>query len=258
VNTHRRYSRNSASKPLRDTAIQRKTKPILKTTTGETVTRIPLFSAENMSPEQERVYQDILKGPRTTVVGPLRASMHRPELAERWQKFGEMLRYDTSLPARLNELAILVTARRWNAQLEWQIHEKAGLEAGLPATALESLRLGASPDFTDPEEADVYEFARALQQRGDVPEPVYQRVFARWGAVGTVELSSVIGYYTLVAMTLNVHHIPLPDGTAEPLPDSAVEDMNDGTGLPGKGLTPIPACTLSGVNSLIGAGYGQS
>lgn len=222
------------------------------------MTRIPLFSAENMTPEQERVYQDILKGPRTTVVGPLRASMHRPELADRWQKFGEMLRYDTSLPARLSELAILVTARRWNAQLEWQIHEKAGLKAGLPAAAVESLRLGASPEFTDPEEADVYEFARALQQYGDVPEPVYQRVFARWGAVGAVELSSVIGYYTLVAMTLNVHHIPLPDGVPPPLPDCAPAEKNDGNGLPGTRLATIPACRLSDQDDLIGASHAHS
>jgi 4-carboxymuconolactone decarboxylase len=211
-----------------------------------------------MTPEQERVYQDILKGPRTTVVGPLRASMHRPDLAERWQKFGELLRYDTSLPARLNELAILVTARRWNAQLEWQIHEQAGLKAGLPAAALESLRLGLSPTFTDPEEADVYEFARALQHCGDVPEPVYQRVFARWGAVGAVELSSVIGYYTLVAMTLNVHRIPLPDGVAQPLPDGAPDAIDDDTGLPGPRLTTIPACTLSDQDDLIGASHGHN
>ena len=194
--------------------------------------RIPLFSTDSMTPEQEQVYADIVNGPRKKLVGPLRASLHNPALADRWQKFGEILRYDTSLPRRLNELAILVTARRWNAQLEWHVHAQAAVEAGLPEAAVEALREGRSPEFADGAEADVYEFARTLQQAGNVPDDVYDRVRARWGAVGVVELSSVIGYYTLVAMTLNVHEIPLPDDAADPLP----------TWSDGPALTDLPPC----------------
>jgi 4-carboxymuconolactone decarboxylase len=204
------------------------------------VPRIPLFSTDSMTPEQEQVYAEIVNGPRQKLVGPLRASLHNPALADRWQKFGEILRYDTSLPRRLNELAILVTARRWNAQLEWHVHAQAAVEAGLAAVAVEAMREGRSPGFDDAEEADVYEFARTLQQYGNVPDDVYDRVRSRWGAVGVVELSSVIGYYTLVAMTLNVHEIPLPD---DALPDSARPD-NAGDPLPtwGDGLTDLPPC----------------
>jgi 4-carboxymuconolactone decarboxylase len=183
------------------------------------VPRIPLFSTDSMTPEQEQVYADIVNGPRRKVVGPLRASLHNPALADRWQKFGEILRYDTSLPRRLNELAILVTARRWNAQLEGHVHAPVAVEAGLPEAAVEALREGRPPEFDDGEDADVYEFARTLQQTGNVPDDVYDRVRARWGAVGVVELSSVIGYYTLVAMTLNVAQVPLPEGTEPPLQD---------------------------------------
>ncbi|RYE41470.1 MAG: carboxymuconolactone decarboxylase family protein [Hyphomicrobiales bacterium] len=210
--------------------------------------RIPLFSAENMTPEQERVYHAIVSGPRTTVVGPLRASMHHPELADRWQKFGELLRFDTTLPRDLNELAILVTARRWNAELEWAIHEKAALEAGLDADLIESIRLGHPPHLPESDEADVYEFTRTLVQHGNVDEEVYQRVWTRWGTVGIVELSSVIGYYSMVAMTLNVHEIPLPAGTQPPLPA-----LNPSTELPS--LTSLPAAAT---HDLSGAGRGHA
>ena len=111
--------------------------------------RIPLFSTDSMTPEQERVYDEIVNGPRGQLVGPLRASLHNPALADRWQKFGEILRYDTSLPPRLNELAILVTARRWNAQLEWHIHAPVAVEAGLAADAVEALRRALPPEFAD-------------------------------------------------------------------------------------------------------------
>ncbi|MEU4896729.1 carboxymuconolactone decarboxylase family protein [Streptomyces sp. NPDC044780] len=174
--------------------------------------RIPLFDPEVMTPEQERVYRDVVNGPRARLVGPLRAALHRPELADRWQRFGEILRYGTSLPEHLNELAILVVARRWTAQLEWSIHADAALRAGLAAEIVEALRVGEPPVFHDQDAYDVHEFARTLQQTGDVDEEVYQRVWQRWGEVGAVELSSVVGYYTLVAMTLNVHRIPVPGG----------------------------------------------
>ena len=179
--------------------------------------RIPLFSPESMTAEQERVYRAVVDGPRGTVVGPLRAALHRPELADRWQRFGEILRYGTTLPARLNELAIVVTARRWNSQLEWHIHAEAALRAGLSQAVLDAIRTGAQPVFDDADEADIYEFARQLQQTGNVDEEVYQRVMRRWGDVGVVELGAVIGYYTLVSMTLNIHQIPLPEDVLPPL-----------------------------------------
>jgi len=181
------------------------------------VARIPLFSPESMTAEQERVYQAVVDGPRGTVVGPLRAALHRPELADRWQRFGEILRYGTTLPPRLTELAIVVTARRWNSQLEWHIHAEAALRAGLSQDVLDAIKTGASPDFENEDEADIYEFARQLQQTGNVDEEIYQRVMRRWGNVGVVVLGAVIGYYTLVSMTLNVHQIPLPDDVSPPL-----------------------------------------
>ncbi|MGQ7932344.1 carboxymuconolactone decarboxylase family protein [Paraburkholderia sp. D1E] len=198
--------------------------------------RIPFFSPDSMTAEQERVYRAVVDGPRGTVVGPLRAALHRPELADRWQRFGEILRYGTTLPARLTELAIVVTARRWNSQLEWHIHAESALRAGLNQAVLDAIRTGAQPAFDDAEEADIYEFTRQLQQTGNVGEDVYQRVMCRWGNVGIVELGAVIGYYTLVSMTLNVHQISLPANVPPPL--EPVPHPNE----PGEALSTLPRC----------------
>ena len=179
--------------------------------------RIPFPTPDNMTPEQRRVHDAIVAGPRGVVVGPLRAALHSPELAERWQRLGEYLRFNMSVPARLRELAIIVTARRWNSQLEWLIHEEAARKAGLADSIIAAIHRGEPPMFEDPDEAAVYEFAREIQQRGQVSEPLYQRVLEKWKPLGVVELTALIGYYTMVSMTLNAHQIPLPDGCQPPL-----------------------------------------
>lgn len=179
--------------------------------------RIPLPSPEEMTPEQRAVHDSVVSGPRGVMIGPLRAAIHSPDLAARWSAFGEAVRFNTILPKRLNELAILVTGRRWTAQIEWWVHAKAAAAAGLPDTVIEAIRVGAAPVLDDPADAEIYAFAVALQQTGTVPDRDYRPIVARWGTRGAVELTAVIGYYTLVAMTLNVHGIPLPDGVARPL-----------------------------------------
>jgi 4-carboxymuconolactone decarboxylase len=179
--------------------------------------RIPLPSLETMTPDQRVVYEKVISGPREALVGPLRAALHCPELADRWQSLGVLLRFQTSIPPRLSELVILVTARRWNSQIEWYIHAEAARKAVLPDAVIEAIRQGRSPEFDDPNEAAVYEYARELQDSGQVSESIYEKVLDRLGIVGIVELTAIIGYYTMVSMTLNAHEIPLPDGAKPPL-----------------------------------------
>lgn len=183
--------------------------------------RISFPTPDSMTQAQLAVYEQIVSGPRGTLVGPLRAALHNPVLADRWQRLGQVLRFETSIPARLNELAILVTARRWNSDLEWAIHARDALRAGLDARIIEALRLCALPDFgTDSETREVYEFARQLLETGDVEQDHYGAIVARWGEVGAVEITAVVGYYSMVAMTLNVHRIPLPESYERALPEA--------------------------------------
>jgi 4-carboxymuconolactone decarboxylase len=188
--------------------------------------RIPLPSLETMTPDQRVVYEKVVSGPREALVGPLRAALHCPELADRWQNLGVLLRYQTSIPPRLSELVILVTARRWNSQIEWYIHAEAARKASLPEPIIEAIRQGHSPEFESTDEAAVYEYARELQGSGHVSEAVYEKVLTRLGIVGVVELTAIIGYYTMVSMTLNAHEIPLPDSAKAPL--APVELRGDG------------------------------
>jgi len=179
--------------------------------------RIPLFPLEEMTAEQQRVYDAVLSGPRGAVVGPLRAALHRPELADKWQQFGEILRYRTSLPPRLSELAILVTARHWTSQLEWQQHAPAALKAGLASRLVDAIREGRRPVFANEDEESVFDFCSELHDAKTVRDKTYQRTLGIIGVQGVVELTALIGYYTMVAMTLIAHQIPLPEGAAPPL-----------------------------------------
>jgi 4-carboxymuconolactone decarboxylase len=180
--------------------------------------RISFPTPDTMTAEQRQVYEQIVSGPRGTLVGPLRAALHNPALADRWQRLGQVLRFETSIPTHLNELAILVTARRWNSDLEWGIHAGDAERAGLPQAYMQAIRDGDSPDFGGDDAArEVYEFARQLLQTGNVEDGAYEAVLVRWGEMGAVELTAVIGYYSMVAMTLNVHRVPLPAGMTETL-----------------------------------------
>lgn len=181
--------------------------------------RIPLLTPDAMTADQRRVYDTVVAGPRGKVQGPLLAALYSPELADRWQQFGEVLRYRTSLPPKLNELAIIVTARCWNSQVEWLIHAEAALTAGLAPGIVEDIRQGRPPRDADPEERLIHDYVVELQRRKFVPSALHKAAVAKWGVRGTVELTALTGYYAMVAMTLNAHDIPLPASAIAPLPE---------------------------------------
>ena len=193
--------------------------------------RLRLPSVAEMTSEQREVHDEVVSGVRGQLIGPLRAVIHSPDLARRWSRLGEYLRFSTCLPKKLNELAIIVTGRRWNSQIEFHIHAEAAKAAGLDSTCIEAIRLAQPPAFADDADAEVYEYTRQIQQTGTVDTAIHAAIKARWGERGVVELTGVIGYYTMVSMTLNAHEIPLPDGARPPLASP-----------PGGGLTTLPAC----------------
>ena len=185
--------------------------------------RIPLLGSEGLTPAQRRVYDKVVAGPRGAVVGPLRAALHNPELADRWSELGEQLRYHTSLLERQSELAIIVVARHWNSDTEWAIHSEIGRNAGLSDDLIETIRLARPPRFDDPIDALIYDFTRQLLSAGQVSDEVYSRLYAAFDAVRMVELTALVGYYTMVAMSLNAHHIPIPPNTGSGLPRVAAD-----------------------------------
>jgi len=126
-----------------------------------------------------------------------------------------VLRFKTGFAPRLSELAILVTARHLDCQYEWAAHERHALKGGLAQTVIDAIKAGRRPQLAADEQA-VYDYATELHERRAVSSATYEKAQAAFGTVGVVELTALLGYYTMVAMTLNAHEI-MPEGPA-PLP----------------------------------------
>lgn len=177
----------------------------------------PLAESE-MSEAQRKVYGEIASGPRGGVRGPFNALLRSPELADRAQKLGEWVRFKSSLPERLKEFAILVTARYWSAQYEWHAHHAHALKAGLDPRLAAELALGQRPAGMADDEAAIHDFCKELHEKKAVDDATYAGVVKHFGERGAVDLIGVIGYYTLVSMVLNVDRVPIPGGAPAPLP----------------------------------------
>jgi 4-carboxymuconolactone decarboxylase len=165
---------------------------------------------DTYSDRQREVADAITSGPRGGLRGPLAMWLHRPELADRAQSFGQYCRYDSSLSPILSELGILVTARYWNAEYEWFAHKRIALEAGLSPDIAEAIRQRKRPVFGDAGEAVVYDFALALHSDKRVSQDLYDKAVSIIGADGVVDLTAVLGYYGFVSMTLNVFEVMPP------------------------------------------------
>jgi len=180
------------------------------------VSRLPEFDRAAATPEQEAVLDEILSGPRGNLDGPFLAWIASPELAQHAQRLGAFCRYGTGLPLRLSELAILVTAAQWRAQAEWQIHHPIAIEAGVSVDVTDALLRGRRPAFADPDEALIYDFTVELYDAKRVSDATFTKAEQRFGHETTVNLVGLLGYYALVAMTLNVFAMRAKDD--QPLP----------------------------------------
>ena len=176
------------------------------------MTRLREISREEMNNEQQSVFDDIAGGPRQGVRGPFLALLHSPTLANRVQKLGQFVRYDCSVPWKLRELAILITAYHWQAQYEWFAHESEARKAGLSDSVIKSLQNGIKPKFEDPAEMEIYDFCTELYETKRISENVYKKIVKRHGSQATVELAGLLGHYNLIAITLNVFDVPVPTG----------------------------------------------
>ena len=185
--------------------------------------RITLPAPESMSREQRAVYDRIVSGPRGKIQGPLRAALHNAELADKWQALGALLRYGTTLPPRLSEIAILVTGRACQSPFEWYAHRLEAEKAGIEQPLIEAILAETEPPAMSDDDAAIYHYAVERNRHNSVSDKTYAAALARFGERTVVELTALIGYYTMVAMTLNCHEIPLPEGVAPafPLPQHA-------------------------------------
>jgi 4-carboxymuconolactone decarboxylase len=179
--------------------------------------RFSVLTEQEMSEAQREAYRGIVSGPRGGARGPFNALLRSPELADAAQKLGAYIRFKTSLPQKLNELAILVTGRYWTAQFEWYAHAQLAEKAGLSRKIIASIEKNLRPDGMTKEESAIYDFAKELHEKKEVSDATFAAVKDLFGEKGIIDLVGACGYYTMVSMVLNVERHPLPDGLPDPL-----------------------------------------
>jgi len=183
------------------------------------VARLAPLELDDMTPEQRAVADAIMAGPRGGLRGPFQAWLRSPELADHGQKLGAYCRYGTSLPRNLSELAIILTGKHWAAPYEFYAHARLALEAGVPEAAVEAIRTGGTAAFEDAREQYVYDVVTEYLRTHRVADATYQRGLELIEERGILDLIAIVGYYSLVSMTLNVFEVPLPEGVSPPLPE---------------------------------------
>jgi len=166
-----------------------------------------------MTPAQRTMIEHLLSGPRGgSTEGPFNVQLRSPEMGDLGQQFGAATRFATTVPRKLYELAILVTARHWTAQFEWYAHHRGALRAGLSPAIADAIAVGQRPASMQPDEDAVYDFANELLETKQVSDPTFDRAKRVLGERGVVELINLMGWYTTVSMYLNVDRYPLPPG----------------------------------------------
>jgi len=167
---------------------------------------------DEMTPEQKTMMEHLVSGERRGAGGPFNVLLRSPEMGDLAQQFGASMRFHSSLPRKLNEMAIIITARHWTAQYEWSAHRSAAAQAGLNESIIQAIAAGKRPGSMDADETIIYNFATELLNTKQVSDPVFKAVKDKFGERGVVDLIGVMGYYQFVSMLLNVDRYPLGEG----------------------------------------------
>jgi len=185
--------------------------------------RLPKLSEETLTPDQKALAESIKSGPRGQfkMAGPFAIYLHSPAFGELAQKLGGHLRFNTNVPPRLSEFAILVSAAHWKAQYEWAMHAPMAEKQGVKPQTIRDIQAGRAPKSAPRDEMAIYAFIKELYAGKRVSNGNFNRVRKLLGDAGTVELVGILGYYAMVSMTLNVFRAPLPEGMKAPFKEAA-------------------------------------
>jgi len=195
--------------PARSTATKEKRYAVLPD-------RMPPIPPELMTDAQKAVAAEIAAGPRGKVEGPYWPILRSPGFTRPVQKVGEYFRYHCPLDRRINEMAALIAARSWSQQFEWDVHILQALGAGLKPAVAEAIAEGRRPPGMAEDEEILYDFLAELLANKSVSDPTYARTVARFGEAGVIDVLGIVGYYTMLAMIMNVSRTPLLED--RPLP----------------------------------------
>ena len=173
--------------------------------------RLPPIAEADLTAAQRAAAEALTAGPRGKLAGPFVPLLRSPELMARVQKVGEYLRFESALPDRIKELAILIVARHWSQGYEWGFHLPLALQAGVSRASAEAIAAGQTPAELTPEEAAAHGLLEELLRTQAVGDRAYAAAVAAFGEAGVVELIGFGGYYGLLAMVMNAARTPAPD-----------------------------------------------
>lgn len=176
------------------------------------MSRLPGLQLEKLTAEQKRIYDEIAKVRHGVVRGPFPIWLRIPELADRANQFGNALRISGKLEKRLFELMVLIIARHWSAQYEWFAHAKSALEAGLSPDIVAAIQNRRRPESFREDEQLVYEIVSEIVESRTLSQSSYDRALSALGPDLLIELVTAAGFYTMIAMVLNVFDAPVPTG----------------------------------------------
>src|SRR4029077_15934144 len=165
--------------------------------------RLKLLSPGEMSADQKQPYDESIAGKRGAPPAPMMAWLNSPEMARHATPLGGVLRFDTIFPAKLSEVAILLTARHRTSHYEWYAHKRFALKGGRDPKIIEAIRDRRTPVFDDPKGQMIYDVARSLHEGHGLSQALYDAAVKLLGDRGVVEIIGLCGYYTMVSMTLN-------------------------------------------------------
>ncbi|MGY1591692.1 carboxymuconolactone decarboxylase family protein [Geodermatophilus sp. SYSU D00708] len=185
--------------------------------------RLPLPPEEQLTDAQRAAVAEISSGPRGAVIGPFAPLLRSPELMTRLQKVGEHLRWSSPLDRRLFEMTILFVSRWWDQDFEWSYHHPLALEAGLDPAVADAIGEGRRPEGMDPAAEAVWDLLDELHRTKRVGDDTWARALEHLGDAGAVEVVGTAGYYTTLAMVMNVARTPVPGGSI--LPDLRAEEV---------------------------------
>ncbi len=183
------------------------------------VDRLGPIPPERWTEEQRRYAQEVISGPRGALISPFVPLLRSPELMAHVSRLGEYLRYRNSIGFRLSEFVILLIARQWTQQVEWAIHAPIASGEGISDTTIEAIARGQRPGDMDEQQATAYDFCQELNRDQSVSDATWARAKDQFGEQGVVDLMGLVGYYTLLAMTMNAARTAVPASPVNPLPD---------------------------------------
>lgn len=185
--------------------------------------RLPALTVEELAPDQREVLERIRNSPRGAagrdigLVGPFGVWVRAPRVGDATQALGTAVRFGTTLPDNVKEVAICTVGEHYRAKFEFAAHRAFAVAAGVDDAALERLRVGEAPGFAGAEDV-AYRVARALVREHRLDDALYAEAHATFGEEGLIELVTTVGYYGMVSLTLNAFEVPLEPGMADPFP----------------------------------------